>query len=75
MEIVNIPIVDFYKNCLDCAYERGFKWVLYLLAREADAEKFYRQIQTYWNSLHDLTGKQILFVFAGALKEDDGYIS
>lgn len=75
MEIVNIPIVDFYKNCLDCAYERGFKWVLCLLAREADAEKFYRQIQTYWNSLHDLTGNQILFVFAGDLKEDDGYSS
>lgn len=75
MEIVNIPIVDFYKDCLDCAYERGFKWVLCLLAREADAEKSYRQIHRYWNSLHDLTGNQILFVFAGALREEDGYSS
>ena len=47
---------DFYKFCLDCAYERGFKWVLCFLAREADAEMSYRQIQRYWNSLHDLTG-------------------
>lgn len=75
MEIVNIPIVDFYKSCLDCAYERGFKWVLCLLAREADAEKTYRQIQRYWDSLHDLTGNQILFVFAGALKEESEYSS
>ncbi len=75
MEIVNIPIIDFYKYCLDCAYKRGFKWVLCLLAREADAEMSYRQIQKYWNSLHDLTGNQILFVFAGALKEDDEYSS
>lgn len=70
MEIVNIPIIDFYKFCLDCAYERGFKWVLCFLAREADAEMSYRQIQRYWNSLHDLTGSQILFVFAGALKDE-----
>lgn len=75
MEIVNIPIVDFYKKCLDCAYERGFKWVLCLLAREADAERFYGQIKGYWNSLHDLTGTEILFVFAGALKEEDKFSS
>lgn len=75
MEIVNIPIVDFYEKCLDCAYERGFKWVLCFLAREADAEKFYRQIKKYWNSLHDLTGTEILFVFAGSLKEEDEYSS
>lgn len=75
MEIVNLPIVDFYKNCLDCAYERGFKWVLCLLAREADAKKSYRQIKRYWNSLHDLTGTEILFVFAGALKEEDEFSS
>ena len=70
MEIVNIPIIDFYKYCLDCAYERGFKWVLCLLAREADADMSYRHIQKYWNSLHDLTGNQILFVFAGKLSEE-----
>ncbi len=75
MEIVNIPIIDFYRYCLDYAYERGFKWVLCLLAREADAEMSYRQIKRYWNSLHDLTGNQILFVFAGALREDDEYLS
>lgn len=75
MKIVNIPIIDFYKYCLDCAYERGFKWVLCFLAREADAEMSYRLIQKYWNSLHDLTGKYILFVFAGALREGDGYSS
>lgn len=69
MEILNMPIVDFYNCCLDCAYKRGFQWVLCLLAREADAESSYEQIQRYWNSLYDLTGSQILFVFAGAINE------
>lgn len=75
MEVVNISIVDFYKYCLDSAYERHFPWVLCFLAREADAETAYIQIQRYWNSLHDLTGNQILFIFAGALKEDTEYSS
>lgn len=67
MEIVNIPIVDFYKFCLESAYIKGFKWVMCFVAREADSEEEYRHIEKYWYSLHDLTGKDILFVFAGNL--------
>ena len=73
MEIINIPIVDFYKKCLDCAEATGFSWVLCLLAREADAEETYDQIKRYWSSLHDLTGTEILFVFAGALREKNDF--
>lgn len=36
-----------------------------LLARDADAEETYEQVKKYWYSFHDLTGRNILFVFAG----------
>lgn len=75
MEIIDTNIVDFYKYCLDSADRRGFKWVLCLLAREADAERTYVQIARYWDSLHDLTGGEILFVFAGKFDEQERYAS
>lgn len=69
MEILKIPIVDFLKYSLDSAYQQGFSWVMLLLARDADAEDIYQQVKRYWDSLHDLTGKNILFVFAGKLNK------
>ena len=60
MTITNIPIVDFYKYCLESADKNGFKWILCFLGREADSDKIYKQIQKYWSSLHDLTYNQIL---------------
>jgi Uncharacterized protein containing a TIR (Toll-Interleukin 1-resistance) domain len=65
MEIVKTPIVDFFKYSLESAYQRGFTWVMCLLARDADVEETYQQVKRYWDSLHDLTGMNILFVFAG----------
>lgn len=70
MEIIKIPILDFFKYSLDSAYERGFIWVMCLLARDADAEETYQQVKSYWDSFHDLTGKIILFVFAGKQSEE-----
>lgn len=70
MEIVKIPIVDFLKYSLESAYERGFSWIMCLLARDADAEETYHQVKRYWNSLNDVTGNTILFVFAGKQGEE-----
>ena len=70
MEIVKIPIVDFLKYSLESAYEQGFSWIMCLLARDADAEETYQQVKRYWNSLNDVTGNTILFVFAGKPEEE-----
>lgn len=70
MEIVKIPIADFLKYSLESAYEQGFSWIMCLLARDADAEETYQQVKRYWNSLNDVTGNTILFVFAGKQGEE-----
>lgn len=61
-----VPLVDFYQNLLHAAKRAGYKMVLVALAREADSPAFYDDIKRYWSSLHDATGLDILFVFAGA---------
>lgn len=61
-----VPLVEFYKNLLPAARFVGYKLVLTALAREADAPDFYADVKRYWSSLHDATGPDILFVFAGA---------
>lgn len=66
MKQLLIPLVDFYKNLLPAARDAGFKVVLTALVREADSPSFYEDIKRYWTSLHDVTGSDILFVFAGA---------
>lgn len=65
MEIIKIPIVDYFMHCLESAYDKGYAFVMCYLAREADANKIYDQISYNWYSLNDLTGRKILFVFAG----------
>lgn len=52
------------------ASDRGFVWIMCLLAREAEAEEAYSSIQRHWESLNDLTGDSILFVFAGTAREN-----
>ena len=62
MEIINIPITDYLKLCLNTAEQRGFLWVMVLLARERDIPDGYQDIIQYWNSYNDLTGDRILFL-------------
>ncbi len=66
MFISKVPLVEFYKNLLPAARSAGYKMVLTAVAREADAPAFYDDLKRYWSSLHDVTGPDILFVFAGA---------
>ena len=65
MRTVSIPIVEYLETCSTAAFEQGFSYLIILLAREADAEKTYEQIQNAWDSLHDITGNNFLFLFAG----------
>ena len=59
-----LPLVEYYKKCLDVAKSNGFIWVVCLLSRRADTESLYEKIVSQWASLDDITGKRILFVFS-----------
>lgn len=65
MEISNIPIADFYKQCIDGARDRGFKWIITLVARPADVPGLYENLMDSWHSLDSLTANYFLFLFAG----------
>ncbi len=64
--IENVSLVDFYRHQTDRLKSRGFVGLIMVLAREADAPKLYSDILRYWNDLHLITGKRILFAVAGA---------
>ena len=70
---VQIPIAQFYRLCLQAAAEGGFDVVLCLVGRKADSPRIYEEIVRNWSSLHDLTGEQILFVFAGDPPEEHNH--
>lgn len=73
MEIINIPIIDYLMLCRHLAAQRGFKWVMVLLARERDAIKSFEDIKKYWDSYNDLTAEKILFVFSLANRKEKSY--
>lgn len=77
MEFVDRPIVEFFEHSLSAAYNRGFLWVVTLLAREADVEGLYSNLRKSWASLDSITGEYFLFVFAGKenLTEDERFES
>ncbi len=65
MELVSIPITEFYQHSLSAAKSRGFLWVITLLARDADVNGLYLNLKKSWLSLNSITGDLFLFVFAG----------
>jgi hypothetical protein len=65
MNFLNIPIKDFYRHCLASAKSAGFKWVVSLVAYDAERDGLYRNLHRAWLSLDSITGKHILFVVAG----------
>lgn len=73
MEIINMPIAEYLKLCKEVAYERGFVWVMVLLARERDAVHSYNDLKQYWNSFDDLTGDKILFILSIANRREESY--
>lgn len=64
MEIVDIPITEFYRKSLDLVYQKGFFWVVTLIARDADVKGLYKNLRKSWTSLDSITGEYFLFVFA-----------
>ena len=62
---VKISLAQFYGYCLEAAQQSGYYVAVCLIAREADSPNIYEELSKYWSSLHDLTGKEVLFLFAG----------
>ena len=70
-----MPIAEYLKLCKAIAFERGFVWVMVLLARERDAVHSYNDLKQYWNSFDDLTGDKILFILSIANRREESYRS
>lgn len=60
-----VSLVEFYRSGLQLAREAQYEVVLCLVAREADAPSAYDEVFRTWQSLDDLTGPKMLFLFAG----------
>ncbi len=73
MEIINMPITEYLKMCKTVAYQKGFVWIMVLLARERDAVHSYNDIKRYWDSFDDLTGDNILFIMSIANRREESY--
>ena len=62
---VEVPLGEFYDQILEAGRRAGYLAVLTALVRDADSERFYEDVCRYWDSLHDVTGPDYLFVLAG----------
>jgi hypothetical protein len=60
-----VSLVEFYQSGLSLAKEAGYDVVMCFVAREADAPRAYDDLIKAWQSIDDLTGPKILFLFAG----------
>lgn len=67
MEILSIPIVEFYNSCLKGAKERSYKWAISLVDRKEDAEDLYINLAKAWKSIDSIADYQFLFIFAGKI--------
>ncbi|HEY5593517.1 MAG TPA: hypothetical protein VIK55_21185 [Paludibacter sp.] len=62
MIIAELPFEQFNSILQGCAKKKEFELIIYLVARNADTPKLFNEIEANWSSLHDITGKNILFV-------------
>lgn len=65
MIVSEIPIKEFLPKIKAAAHQDGYDWIMVLAARELDAHNAYRDLAEHWSSFHSLTGRQVLFLFAG----------
>ena len=65
-----VSLTDFYGYGLNLAREASYSMVICFIAREADAPDAYDEIIKSWNSIDNLTGPKILFLFAGPLARE-----
>lgn len=66
-----VKLTNFYQKLIPVAEKAGYKIIITALIREADSTGFYRDVKRYWSSLHDVTGQDVLFVFAGRNAADE----
>jgi hypothetical protein len=62
---VEVPLGEFYEAIVDAGRGAGYLALLTAIVREADSISFYEDISRYWDSLHDVTGPDVLFVLSG----------
>ena len=60
----NIPLVDFYKSCIDLARKQGYILVNCLIARDYPSRELYNNLYESWTSLHSMGKEKMLFMFA-----------
>lgn len=62
MVTAKIPFNEFIKILRDEALENGYFYLVVLIARYADTPAIFDEVDKFWTSFHDLTGKHIVFV-------------
>lgn len=60
-----IPLVDFYELCKRNSGRFGYKLLICLVSRKAEAPLIFNELRQFWSSFHDVTGSEIIFMFAG----------
>jgi hypothetical protein len=65
MQVVDGPLVEYYKSCIEDLRSSGFHILMLALVRDADAPTFYEDLLRYWDSINDVTGRHIVFAVAG----------
>ncbi len=70
-----MSVTEYLDTCLKTAYQKGFLWVMVLLARERDATHSYQELTEYWESFDDLTGDTILFVLSSKNEKTSPFLN
>lgn len=68
MIVTPMSLATFFETIIQRAENEGYKWVISLIGRYADAEKVYDEIDKTWASLNDLTNDRIAFIFSSFVK-------
>ncbi len=64
MIVTELSLNQFIELAKKRADKCGYKWIVMLIGRTAEAEKYYDEIEKNKASLHDLTNEKIAFVFS-----------
>ena len=76
MQITYIGLSECYQEIIERAEKSEYVWIMSLIARYADCENIYDKIEKDCESLNDLTGKKVLFLFSSpSYKEWSSFFS
>src|ERR1043166_2576967 len=65
MQVVEHSLVEYFEACRFDLLRQGFHVLILALVREADAPLFYSDLTRYWDSINDVTGRNVVFAVAG----------